>query len=142
MGVPSVEVNLLAVFVAAIASMVIGALWYSPLLFGRLWMQISGISPKMIDRMKKKGKVGKSYFWALVGSLIASYVLAHFVRYVTATTFADGAQLAFWAWLGFEAPILLGGVLWEGKPFKLFLLNAAYHLIALIIAAGILAVWQ
>lgn len=141
MGIPSVEVNLLAVLVAAVASMVISALWYSPLLFGKLWMRLSGIDMKKISKMKKKGKVGRSYFWAFIATLLTSYVLAHFVRYVTASTFADGAQLAFWLWLGFVAPLLLGSVLWKGEPFKLFVLNAAHHLIALVVAAGILAIW-
>lgn len=142
MGIPSVEVNLLAVFVAAVVNMIIGALWYSPLLFGKLWMRLSGINTKKINAMKKEGKVSKSYFWAFVATLVTSYVLAHFVRYVTATTFADGAQLALWTWLGFMAPLLLNDVLWGGKSFKLFLLNAAHHLVALVVAAGILAVWR
>lgn len=141
MAVPSVDINLLAVLVAAVASMIIGGLWYSPLLFGKQWMKLSGMSKQKIKKAKTNGKVGRSYFISFLMTLVACYVLAHFVIYVTASTFADGAQLAFWAWLGFEVPLALNETLWGGKSFKLFVLNAAHHLVALVVAAGILATW-
>ena len=47
-------VNYLAVLVAAIVSMVIGGLWYSPLLFGNVWMKLSGITQKDVEKAKKK----------------------------------------------------------------------------------------
>ena len=141
MVLETVAVNYLTVLVAAVTSIIISGLWYSPLLFGNLWVHLSGIDMKKVNAMKKESKVGRSYFWAFVMTLITCYVLAHFVAYVDATTFGGGAVLAFWVWLGFMVPLSLNDVLWGGKSFKLFLLNAAHHLIALIVAAGILAVW-
>ena len=43
MSVPNVDVNYLAVLVAAIINMVIGSIWYSPSMgFGKSWMKYSG----------------------------------------------------------------------------------------------------
>jgi hypothetical protein len=49
------EINYLAVLVAALVSMVIGGLWYSPLLFGNIWMKLSGITQKDVEKAKKQG---------------------------------------------------------------------------------------
>ena len=48
--------NYLAVFVAAVVVFIIGYLWYSPFLFGNLWMKLSNISIKDVNKSKKKGK--------------------------------------------------------------------------------------
>jgi hypothetical protein len=37
------EVNYLAVLLAAAATMIIGFLWYSPILFGNVWMKQIGL---------------------------------------------------------------------------------------------------
>ncbi len=39
-------VNYLAVLVAAIVGMVVGFIWYSPKVFGKMWMKLSGVNPK------------------------------------------------------------------------------------------------
>ena len=46
------KINYLAVVVAAIAWFVVGSLWYSPLLFGKMWMELSGITPGAMAEMK------------------------------------------------------------------------------------------
>ena len=133
-----VTVNYIAVLVAAIASMVVGFLWYGPL-FGKLWIKMMNFDKKKMDEAKKKG-MGKTYMLAFLTSLIMSYVLAHFVGYLQAATIADAVVLAFWLWLGFFATTQLGMVMWEGKPVKLYLLNTLHYLVTLAVMASILAV--
>lgn len=137
---PSVDINYLAVLVAGIASMALGAFWYSPLAFGKMWMALSGLTEASMNEAKKKGMT-KLYTLAFIGSLVMSYVLAHFVDYAGATTVQEGLQTGFWVWLGFMATKALGTVLWENKPVKLYVLNTAYDLVSLLIMASILAVW-
>ena len=62
-------INYLAVLVSAIIGMIIGALWYSPLLFGKLWMKLSGMTEKQLNEAKKKG-MGKMYLVAFIGVLL------------------------------------------------------------------------
>lgn len=135
-----VVINYLAVLGAAVASMIIGALWYSPLLFGKLWMTLSGFTEEKLAEAKKKG-MGTSYAVAFAGTLLMSYVLAHFIDYVQATTIVGGLQGGFWIWLGFIVPVLLSSVLWEGKSVKLYMLNIAYYAVTLMAMSVILAVW-
>lgn len=137
---PTVDINYLAVLVAAIASFVIGMLWYSQSLFGKAWMKLSGVSEKKIKEAHSKG-MGKTLSTAFISTLVLSYVLAYFVDLVGATTWLQAVQLAFWAWLGFFATTLLGSVLWEGRPWKLYLINIGHYLVSLIVMSLILALW-
>lgn len=132
------EINYVAVLVAAIASMVVGMLWYGPL-FGKPWMKLMGFTPKSVKSMKLTP--GKAMTMGFIGTLITSYVLSNFVVILGLTTLSAAAKFAFWIWLGLVAPLQFGAFLWEGKPLKLFYLNAAYNLVVLIIMSGILAIW-
>lgn len=136
---PTFEINYLAVLVSAAAGFVIGALWYS-VLFGKVWMKLSGMDKKKIEKGKKKG-MAKSYVAGFATLLVMAFVLAHFVDMAEATTVLGGAQAGFWAWLGFVATIMLNKVIWEGKPVKLYVLDAAHYLVVLLAMGSILAVW-
>lgn len=141
---PDVPINYWAILVAAIANMVVGSLWYGPL-FGKMWIAMMGFTPEKMAEAKAKGMT-KSYVLALVGSLVMAYVLAHSLVFASAYTkttgVSAGLMAGFWNWLGFVAPVTLGSVLWEGRPWKLWILNAAHYLVALLVMGLILALWQ
>ena len=134
-----VNVNWLAVLAVAIVQMVVGFVWYSPMLFGNTWMKLSG--RKMSDMEKQKANMPKMYGAMFLGALVLGFVLAHSVAYAGAKTLLDGALVGFWSWLGFIATASLASVLFDGKPFKLYLLNNGHYLVALLISGAVLAVW-
>jgi hypothetical protein len=134
------DVNYLAVLVAAIASMAFGFFWYSPAGFGKQWIKLSGMTKKQLDSAKKKG-MGKSMTLGFIAQLVMAYVLAVFLGYTNSTTWMAGIVVAFWLWLGFIATVSLGSVLWDNKPFTLYLLNVAHWLIAVGIMGAILGAW-
>ena len=138
--IPSVEVNPIAILVCAIVYMIVGSLWYSPLLFGKRWMHLSGITKQSMDKSKTRG-MSQTYGIAFVSSLVMSFIIAHVVAYANAETFIQGMQIGFWLWLGLAAPIIMSGSLWEGKPWELFLINSSQYLVSLVIVSGILAAW-
>ena len=137
----AVNVNYLAVLVAAVASFVLGWIWHSPFLFGKMWMKLSSMDKKKVDEHKKSGKMGPSLFFQFVATVLMAYVLRYFIGYAQASTAIDGAIVGIWLWLGFVATTMIGMVLWEGKPFKLFLINSGHVLAGLIVMGAILAVW-
>ena len=140
-----VPINYVAVVVAAVAQMVLGFLWYGPI-FGKPWMAMMGITEEKMKEAQAKGGMGKSYAIMAVGALVMSFVLAHAI--VFATTYllfygvTAGITIGFLNWLGFIAPVTMGSVLWEGKPWKLWVLNAGYYLVGLCIMGAIIAAWQ
>lgn len=135
----NVTLNYAAILVAGLANMVIGALWYSPLLFGDIWMKAMKFSK---NDMKADKTMGLRYAVAFLMGLLMVFVLAHYVDALEATTPAMGAQAAFWPWLGFMVPVLAGDILWNGKPFSVFVINASHYFVALLVAGVILASWQ
>lgn len=135
------EINFWAVLASGIANMVVGGLWYSPIAFGKLWMKLSGFDAAKEKEIKEKG-ASMSYFVAFIGSLILAYVFAHVLNAFNSTTVQMGMQGAFWMWLGFVATTQLSSVLWEGKSVKLFILNTAQSLVALVVMGIILSLWK
>ena len=90
--------------------------------------------------------MNKLYLMAFVGSLVMAFVLSHALEfasdYLNTSGVSAGLQTGFWNWLGFIAPVTMGSVLWEGKSWKLWTLNNAYHLVNLLIMGVIIALWQ
>ena len=134
------DINYLAVLVAAIVAMVIGALWYSPILFGKIWMKLSGFTKKDLKKAKEKG-MAKSYTIGFLASIVTAYVLAIFINFSQVSSVMDGVVIGALAWLGFIATTMLGIILWEGKPVKLYLINVSQYLVSLVVMGAILAVW-
>ncbi len=131
-----VSVNLMAVLLCGVASMVIGFVWYSKALFGSTWMKLSGISEAQMK--KANSNMVMLYGTMFIASLVMAYVLAHFAKYAGAMSLTDGVVAGFWAWLGFVATTMLTNVLYEGKPVKLYLINSGYQLVTLVVMGIIL----
>jgi len=136
-----VKINYLAVVACGVSNMVLGFLWYGPL-FGKTWMGYLGWSPDRIGRIKKEINMGVNYGVSTVGALITAYVLAHFLQYARAASLPHGLMTAFWAWLGFMLPVMIGSVLWERKPWGYLALNAGYQLVAVAVMSIILTAWK
>ena len=133
------DVNMWAVLVSAVASFVLGAVWYSPFVFGKTYTRLMGWSHETMEH-HKKGAV-KGYVITFISSLVMAYVLSFALDYTVSATITDGLKTAFALWLGFVATVSIGSVLWEGKPFALYLINAAFNLISMGVMAAILTVW-
>ena len=132
---PSVDVHWLAVIVAAVVNMVVGAVWYSKPLFAKEWSKLTG---RKLDDMGG----GMGYGVAFVGALIQAWILAHFVVYAGSTSFADGLVTGFWLWLGFAAVTVAVNQVFEGRSWHLWKINAGYFLVVLLINGGLLAAWR
>ena len=138
---PTANVNLLAVLVAAVLTFALGAVWYSPILFAKQWMQAQGYTPEKLEEMKKRGVV-RAYAVSVVCYFVMAYVLALFASYTTATSVVQGLWLGFLAWLGFTATTGLTGNMFSEKPIAAWVLDAGYQLAHLLMMGVIVAVWR
>jgi len=135
------RINHLAVAVAALAYWVLGAVWYSPLLFARPFIALMRWTPEELAAVQSAG-AGKEIALALLGSLVVAYVLAHFVKFVGAETAGTGLKVGFWLWLGFVVTTNSATFLFEGRPFGLYLISIGYNLVGLLGMGALLAVWK
>lgn len=127
------NVNYLAVLVATIAAFVIGAVWYSPMLFGNAWMKELGIKPGK----EKKG----------MGALMAKSFLVTFIMATTLALFSPAGWyegLSTGAILGFGIGAMTGvnNMIYEMKSSQLMLINAGYVLMMFLAMGAIIGAWQ
>jgi len=131
------SVNYLAVFLAAVVSFVLGMLWYSPVLFGKQWMKLSGLGKKDIGKAKKKKMTG-IMLTAFIANLVMAWVFLYLLGMLGYSDVLSGIVLGFLVWIGFFATTMLGSVLWEGKPWGLYVINAGYQLVNLVVIGAVL----
>lgn len=137
------HINLLAVFVAAISSMVMGFLWYSPVLFARAWMREMGYDPNDKARIQEMQKsAGPAYGGSFVASLVTAYILALLLHELGADNVHLGLGIGFHVWLGFVATVQFTGALFMKQSRKLFAINTGYQLVCYLVMGAILAVWR
>ena len=109
------KINYPAVVASAAAYWVLGALWYSPLLFARPFIALKGWTPEQLALIEAQGHAGEIGL-AFLTSLLLAYVLAHFVKFTGAETAGSGALTGFWLWLGFVVTTNLETVIFEQRP--------------------------
>lgn len=131
-------VNYLAVLVAGIASMAVGFLWYG-VFFDKTWMKLMELKESDLKKAKEKG-MAKSYILSFISSLVTAYVMSFAIAAGIGITGAG--LIAFWAWLGFQVPVLMDKVLWEQRPWSLFFLSASGALVHLLVIGLIVGLWR
>ena len=130
------DVNYLAVIAAAIATFVLGGLWYSPALFGKVWQREAGVTE---DKMKS-ANMPLIFGLTFVLALIAAWVFALFLG--PRPPMALGLGAGFSAGLCWVAASLGINYLFERKSLKLWLINGGYHTLQFTIIGLILALWH
>ena len=130
------QINYLAVVVASIASFVIGGLWYSNLMFAKIWMKESGMTEEKAKQTSMVKVFGLSYLL----SLIICFNLAAFLG--PQSDLKWGLIAGALTGIGWVATSFGINYLFEHRSLKLFLINAGYFAVTFIIAGGILGAWH
>ncbi|MGA8034368.1 MAG: DUF1761 domain-containing protein [Candidatus Acidiferrales bacterium] len=137
------HLNWIAVIVAAVSTMIVGFVWYSPILFAKPWMREMGYDlndkTKMVEMRKS---AGPAYTTSFLASILTAFILALFFRWLGVITVQAGMLVAFHVWLGFVATVQLTGVLFMKQSLKLYAINTGYQLICYLAMGAILAAWQ
>ena len=138
---PDPNLNLVPVIIAGVINMVIGALWYSPLVIGKLWMRSMGKTEEELKQGFSSAVMGLTYVVNTIASLVFAYVLAHLVKFSMVNTFSQGVMIGFWVWLGFVVTTVIPGYMYESRPKMLYFLFIIYQLISITLMGGFLAIW-
>lgn len=136
-----ISVNLAAVVVAALLAFILGWTWYSPLLFGNIWMK--GMGMKKPEKMTKdvKSLMCRSSTITVIFALVKAYTLANILLYMNVVGLSSVLALSGWLWLGFIVPVQMSAHAWEGKSLTLVGINASYELASLILIGVVVTAW-
>ncbi len=131
-------INYLAVIVAAVVYMIIGAIWYSPFLFGKAWM--AGIG-------KTKEQVAAdfspiNYLWAILSAFFVSYGVARIMDWTNSYSIGDAIQISLLCGVVFIAAAMWVTDRFEGRIVGLTIINIFYHLVSIVVAGIIIGLWR
>lgn len=132
-----IPINWLAVIVAAVIRVALGALWYSKPLFGPQWLAMTNVTQDAWTARLPRAVPTDSLL-----ALVMAFVLVHAVTYAGATDLLTGAAVGALNWLGFMLPVLAGHWSHEGRDPKVVLIMGSYNLVALVLMGALLAVWR
>lgn len=128
------NLNWLAVVLAGLAYFVLGAIWYSNLMFGRQYRAALGVTEEAGTPAAGPLIVN------LIGWLIAALAMGLIAELVGADGFADGAMLGIVIWLGFVFTHQIVNDVYQGSNMELAKINGPYNLLGFVIMGVILAV--
>ena len=128
--------NYVAVFVAALAYWLLGAVWFA-LLFIKPWMALENITPEQASGVSPVAP----YVISFILNLVIAFVLAQLCAWRNANTAARGAALGVLIWIGFLGPVTYTTYMYEMRPKQLFAINEFYPLVGLCFVGAILGTW-
>ena len=128
------------ILVSAVALFIFGALWYT-VIFGKMWSRLMSLAPEAMQKSKEEGMTGKMIIMFLL-NLLTVVSVSYLVPQLLALSFKEFFLSIFVIWLGFSFPLLMGGYLWEGKSWKLVVLNTVYGILSLKLVSAIIYFWQ
>lgn len=129
------EVNWLAIILAAACGFLVGGIWYGPIM-GKKWMGAVGLTEEEIQG----GNMGLIYGGAFAFSLIASAMLAHMFFRLGQPPFHVKMMMSTGIALGFIIPAIGTNYLFSQKSKALFFIDAGYWLL-FYAAMGLVHAW-
>lgn len=115
------EISWLAVALCGVATLVIGGVWYSPLLFAKAWQREAGLS----DETLRSGNVAMRFGATFLIGIVAGAAFAMFIG--NAMTVGQATAAGACAGIAWVAASFGINYLFEHRSLKLWLINGGYH---------------
>lgn len=159
------EINFLALFVAALSTLVVGFIWYNPKVFGTIWMKESGMTEEKMKGANMPMIFGLSIVYAFFIAFILQMLTIHqfgalgmiggnvadanpsytdfMADYGTAfRSFGHGALHGFMAGLFLALPIIGTNALYERRSWKYTLVTGGFWIVCFMLMGGIICAWK
>ncbi|TAE36833.1 MAG: DUF1761 domain-containing protein [Runella slithyformis] len=133
----NLQINYLAVLVAAVSTFILGAIWY--LSFSGPWMELTGLTE---EKISASGGDMSAMIISFITYLLAAYAMALLFKSMNISTLKTGAMTG--ALIG---AFLIGGNIftnnaYEMKSIGLSVLNAGFSTVSCTAMGAILGAWK
>lgn len=135
------QLNWLAVIVATVAYFALGALWYSPVAFGRPWQRAIGWD----EAQQQGGASPMIYAGPAVFALVSTIATAMLANATGSTDVGTGVVLGLVVGVGYGLALTAYEALFapnRPQPWVWFSITGAYHLVGLLIVAVVVSAWR
>lgn len=129
------KVSLIALFLGTLINVVLGALWYSPLLFARLWMKEAKVT--MADIQSDDSNMAKVYGITALTALITSYMVGFLLKNLGLEGYGQGLVFVLVLWLGSHLPTIVKRWGFEKNSMALGLINHGYDFVVYLLLTGL-----
>lgn len=134
MNTKKLKINYWAVVITGIVAFGLSIIWYSPVLFGKIWVE------------HRKGLAPSAPQWTMLFApfreLIVSYVLALLITRLSSVSWKKNLKLILLLWLAFHAVGMAGAIIWDNMPLKLGAVHAGDWLMKMVFMAIVLSIWH
>ena len=131
-------VNYLAVLVAGVAAWILGAIWYATPVFGNAWIAGIGKTKEQVEKDFSPLKI----VWAFVGYLVAGYGIARMMSWTMGHSTMDGIHIGILGAVCLVCAPMAVGFVMEGRPSKLYFIDALYVIIAFTAMGAVIGAWR
>lgn len=158
------EINYLALVIAALSTLAIGFVWYHPKVFGTIWMRETGLTEEKLKGGNMVMIFGMSILYAFLISFFLQIIVIHqfgalgmvggdptlakpsfeafMADYGSAfRTYKHGMFHGFIAGLFFGLPVVGINALFERKSWNYILVNGGFWILCFMIMGGIICGW-
>jgi len=131
---PISKIKYTAVIITGLIAFVLSLAWYSPVLFGEIWIKYRTNADPVVP--------GWTMLFAPLRELIVSYVLALLITRLKLIRSESAAGLTFLLWLAFQAVGMAGAVMWDHMPWQLGMVHAGDWLMKMLFMSVVLSRWH
>lgn len=161
------EFNFLAILIAALASFIVGFIWYHPKVFGTIWMKEAGLTQEQLQKGNMLKIFGLSMVYSLMLAVMMPTLVIHqmgalgmiggfeFVANAKPSysaflqdygnafrTYQHGALHGFISGIFLVVPIIAMNSLFEHKTWRYAIIHAGYYIVLLTIMGAIICGWK
>ena len=134
------DINIWAVLVATLSTLVVGSIWYTPRAFGTYWMRVARVDE---DAAAQRG------IWPILVTVVVSFITAWVLagaisiahEFYDGTFLIDALVTGTLLWAGFTAARMVTHDAFEGRPAGLTTLNLAHELVTVLVMSVIIGLF-
>jgi hypothetical protein len=132
-----IYLNHWAIVTSSVLFLVLGGLWYSPLMFYKGWIKETGLTDEKI----KTGGTAKKFIISYILALVMAYNLAFFLG-DSKTDWVWGLTAGFLAGFGWATLSFIVIALFEQRSWKYIFINGGFITLYLSITGLIIGLWR
>jgi hypothetical protein len=134
------DINIWAVLVATLSTLVVGSIWYAKPVFGTYWMRVARVDE---EAAAQRG------VWPILVTVVVSFITAWVLagaisiahEFYDGTFLVDALVTGTLLWAGFTAARLVTHDAFEGRPAGLTTLNLGHELITVLVMSLIIGLF-